>query len=178
MIMKYISLILAFLQMATFTVFTNDKVQTVGVNKYETHQTFETFGTSSCWWSQTIADEETAREIARLLYDDETGLGLDVYRYNIGGGEKDNPDSHGTKVTAEFYKNHLDFTPLGDVVSTITTLIQGSPDREWKFEHTLESGKVELDTKELREILGDVPLDNYEVIKWIEGYLKEGYESV
>lgn len=92
MIMKYIALILAFFQMATFTVFTNDKVQSIGVNQYETHQTFESFGTSSCWWSQTIADEETAREIARLLYDDETGLGLDIYRYNIGGGEKENPD--------------------------------------------------------------------------------------
>ena len=92
MIMKYISIILAFLQMATFTVFTNDKVQSIGVNQYETHQTFESFGTSSCWWSQTIADEETAREIARLLYDDETGLGLDIYRYNIGGGEKENPE--------------------------------------------------------------------------------------
>ncbi len=92
MIMKYICIILAFLQTATFSVFTNKKIQSIGVNQYETHQTFETFGTSSCWWSQTISDEETAREIARLLYDDKTGLGLDVYRYNIGGGEADNPD--------------------------------------------------------------------------------------
>ncbi len=92
MIMKYICIILAFFQMATFSVFTGKNTQSIGVNKYETHQTFETFGTSSCWWSQTISDEETAREIARLLYDNETGLGLDVYRYNIGGGEADNPD--------------------------------------------------------------------------------------
>ncbi len=92
MIMKYICVILAFFQTVTFSVFTNKKTQTIGVNQYETHQTFETFGTSSCWWSQTISDEETAREIARLLYDDETGLGLDVYRYNVGGGEADNPD--------------------------------------------------------------------------------------
>ncbi len=92
MIIKYLCIILAFLQMASFSVFTNKRTQTIGVNKYETHQTFETFGTSSCWWSQTIADEETAREIARLLYDDETGLDLDIYRYNIGGGEADNPD--------------------------------------------------------------------------------------
>ena len=33
-------------------------------------------------------------------------------------------------------------------------------------------------TKELREILGDVPLDTYEVIKWIEDYLNEGYASI
>ena len=92
MILKYLCIILAFLQMAAFSVFTNNKTQSIGVNRYETHQTFETFGTSSCWWSQTVSDEETAREIARLLYDDKTGLGLDVYRYNVGGGEADNPD--------------------------------------------------------------------------------------
>ena len=92
MIMKYLCIIFAFFQMTAFSVFTNQKTQSIGVNKYETHQTFESFGTSSCWWSQTISDEETAREIARLLYDDKTGLGLDIYRYNIGGGEADNPD--------------------------------------------------------------------------------------
>lgn len=89
----YLCIVLAWLQAFTFSVFTNDKNQSVGVNKFVEHQTFEGFGTSSAWWSQTIADEETAREIARLLYDDETGLGLDIYRYNIGGGEKDNPNT-------------------------------------------------------------------------------------
>ena len=88
------------------------------------------------------------------------------------------PKNHGTSVTAVFNKNHLDFTPLGDVVSSITVLIQGSPDIEWKFEHSTPKGSVELDTKELRKILGDVPLDNYEVIKWIEDYLNEGYASI
>ncbi len=88
-----ICVILAWLQSITFSIFTSEEVQTVGVNKYEKHQTFESFGTSSAWWSQTIDSEETAREIARLLYDDETGLGLDVYRYNIGGGEKENPNT-------------------------------------------------------------------------------------
>ena len=38
------------------------------------------------------------------------------------------PVNHGTTVKAVFNKNHLDFTPLGDVVSSITVLIQGSPD--------------------------------------------------
>ncbi len=90
--MKYICIILATLQLWTFNVFTLGKTQSIGVNKFMEHQTFETFGTSSAWWSQTIDDEATAREIARLLYDDETGLGLDIYRYNIGGGEADNPD--------------------------------------------------------------------------------------
>ena len=92
--------------------------------------------------------------------------------------EKDDPTNHGTTVTAEFFKNHLDFTPLGDVVSSITVLIQGAPDIEWKYIHNLNGGSVELDTKELREVLGDVPLDTYEVIKWIEDFLNESYSSI
>lgn len=116
------------------------------------------------------------------------GLGIPLLKLaaeQTGGGisirsvcENENPESHGTVVTAEFFKNHLDFTPLGDIISTVTALIQGSPDIEWRFEHNLENGQVMLDTKELREVLGEVPLDTYEVIKWIEEYLKEGYASV
>lgn len=43
------------------------------------------FGASACWWSQNIADEKTREAIAKLLYSEE-GLGLNIYRYNVGGG--------------------------------------------------------------------------------------------
>ena len=66
---------------------------TLQVNKSETYQTNEGFGTSAAWWAQNIEDEAEAEKIAALLYDKETGLGLDVYRYNVGAGEKENPDS-------------------------------------------------------------------------------------
>lgn len=62
------------------------------IDKTKKYQTFEEFGTSSCWWAQTIEDDATAREIAKKLYDEDEGLGLKVFRYNIGGGEADNPD--------------------------------------------------------------------------------------
>ncbi|MGN0572398.1 MAG: glycoside hydrolase [Acutalibacteraceae bacterium] len=76
------------------------------MNKYMVYQTFEGFGTSSCWWAQNIESDDQADEIARLLYDDETGLGLDIFRYNIGGGEKDNPNSRigdPSRRTESFY---------------------------------------------------------------------------
>ena len=70
------------------------------------YQTNEGFGTSSAWWAQTIGDEETAREIAKRLYDKKEGLGLDVFRFNVGAGEKENPDSIvaiDTRKTESFY---------------------------------------------------------------------------
>ncbi len=92
--------------------------------------------------------------------------------------ESEYPENHGTEVTAVFNKNHIDFTPLGDVPSSITTLIQGSPDTDFLFRHTTPKGEAGIDTRELREQLGDVPLDTFEVILWIEEYLKEQYEAL
>ncbi len=92
--------------------------------------------------------------------------------------ENEFPDSHGTVVKAVFHKNHIDFTPLGDVVSTITTLIQGHPDTDFLFIHTKDGNEVRLDTRELRETLEGIPLNTYDVIKWIEEYLNEQYSEI
>lgn len=48
-------------------------------------QTLKGFGTSACWWSHYLKDEKAQDEICELLYGN-TGLGLNIYRYNIGGG--------------------------------------------------------------------------------------------
>ena len=113
------------------------------------------------------------------------GMGLPLLRMaaeQTGGkisissvSEKDNKDNHGTVISGTFYKNHIDYTPLGDIVSTVTTLIQGHPDTDFLFIHNLNGKQVLLDTRQIREILEGVPLNSFEVIDWIEGYLKESY---
>ena len=86
--------------------------------------------------------------------------------------------AHGTDVEALFYKKHIDFTPLGDVISSITTLIQGHPDIDFLFEHSTPALSVRLDTRELREVLDDVPLDTFEVLQWIKDNLTEQYNQI
>lgn len=115
------------------------------------------------------------------------GLGLPFLKLQAeqtGGNLKiaskyieDFPQEHGTTVTATFNKNHIDYTPLGDVVSSIITLIHGHPDTDFLFLHKLCSKEISLDTRQVREILGDIPLNSFEVIKWIEEYLKEQYSE-
>ncbi len=53
---------------------------------------FEGWGTSLCWWAETIGAETEAerREFTKLLFDEDEGLGLNIVRYNVGGG--DNPE--------------------------------------------------------------------------------------
>ncbi len=112
------------------------------------------------------------------------GLGIPFYKLaaeQTGGELKitskikdDESQKSGTTVVATFIKTHIDCLPLGDIVSTVCTLIQGSPDIDFVFTHNA----VRLSTCELREVLGDVPLSSPEVLGWISEYLKEQYNEM
>ncbi len=161
------------------------KAENIGIFIEETDETLSvTISDDGCGMSEemvkSVTDPFCTTRTTRKV-----GMGIPLLKlaaeqtngeFSIKSSDK--PDDHGTVTRAVFYKNHIDFTPLGDVISSITTLIQGAPDIDWKFVHSKGNKSVELDTKELRAVLGDVSLSNYEVIKWIEDYLKEGYESI
>lgn len=134
--------------------------------------------------------EEVVKRVCDPFYTTRTtrkvGLGIPFFKEEAEqtGGKffiksraaEEYPDSHGTDVTAVFNKNHIDFTPLGDVVATLITLIQGHPDTDFYYRHTLGEMRVELDTREIRAALGnEVSLSEYEVILWIKEFLQEQY---
>ena len=49
---------------------------------------FEGWGTSLCWWANRIGYSDVlSQKAAELLFDAETGLGMNIARYNIGGGD-------------------------------------------------------------------------------------------
>ena len=136
--------------------------------------------------------EEVLLSVANPFYTTRTtrkvGMGIPLFRLaaeQTGGSLlieskhiDEFPDTHGTTITAVFNKNHIDFTPLGDIVSTITTLIQGHPNVDFVFEHKSANFEVSLDTREIRAVLDDVPLDTYEVILWIKSNLEDQYNEI
>lgn len=90
----------------------------VTLNPYIEYQTVDGFGSSACWWAQGAGASDYADDIAKALYSKD-GLGLNIYRYNVGAGEKDNPNSRisGWRATESFYyynensgKYEYDFT--------------------------------------------------------------------
>ena len=49
---------------------------------------FEGWGTSLCWWANRVGfSEKLIKDSARLFFSKEDGLGLNIMRYNIGGGD-------------------------------------------------------------------------------------------
>lgn len=133
--------------------------------------------------------EEVLKGVVNPFYTTRTtrnvGLGLPFLKLaaeQTGGSmtiesksREEHPENHGTKVTAVFNKNHLDYTPLGDIIATLVTLIQGHPDTDFYFSHRVSGKNVELDTRQLKSVLEDVPLDSFEVLNWIREYLSEQY---
>ena len=129
--------------------------------------------------------EDIVRSVVDPFYTTRTtrkvGMGVPLFKMAAEqtGGKleivSDTGEDHGTTVTAYFYKDHLDFTPLGDVISTVTTLIQGHPDTDFLFTHLIDDKEIRLDTRELRAMLEGVPLNTYDVLEWIRGFLEEQY---
>lgn len=82
----------------------------------------------------------------------------------------------GTEVRAYFKTDSVDFTPLGDVASTIQMLITMNTDRDFVYKHIVNEKEFVCDTREIKEILGDVPLDTYEVSQWLKDFITENTE--
>lgn len=85
---------------------------------------------------------------------------------------------HGTQTVARFGRNHVDFIPLGDMVETVKTLIQGSPEINFTYRHKTQGGEVTLSCAEMKEILGDIPLNEPEILTWIGENLREQYGAL
>ena len=132
-------------------------------------------------------DEETVRRLRDPFFTTRTtrsiGLGIPLFTLaaeQTGGSLKiestTDPSKHGTTVTAVFYTDHIDCAPLGDVISTLLTLIQGSETIDFVFTHNTPQYRVELDTRKLREVLGEVPLNLPDVLQWIREDLADQYK--
>ena len=62
---------------------------------------WEGWGTSLCWWSNRIGYNETlTAKSAALFFDAKQGLGLNIMRYNVGGGD-DPTHNHITRTDSD-----------------------------------------------------------------------------
>lgn len=156
----------------------------IGIRIYETDLTLTfTVTDNGCGMTKaflaSVTDPFTTTRTTRKV-----GLGLPLLKLaaeqtggsiNIQSRSAAECSDHGTEVTAVFNKNSIDYTPLGDIIGTVCVLIQGAVNTDFEFYHSFGGGEVSLSTKEMREILGDVPLSSPEVISWVREYLKDCY---
>lgn len=79
----------------------------------------------------------------------------------------------GTRVEALFHTDHVDCTPLGDMAATLVSLISMNTARDFVYRHIIGANTFRLDTKELKDMLEGVPLNEPSVVLWLQEYITE-----
>ncbi|MDO5562733.1 MAG: ATP-binding protein [Synergistaceae bacterium] len=112
------------------------------------------------------------------------GMGLPFLKQSAelcgGGLEIKSKVGVGTKTTATFEYSSVDRPPLGDIPTSVMTLIMGSPEIHWVYRHITDNGEYTLDLDEILEALdGDREmLRSAEVGLWICDNVREGLEGI
>lgn len=110
------------------------------------------------------------------------GLGIPFFKQaaeDTGGKFEINSEvGKGTQVKAEFVISHIDRMPLGDISSTIHSLVTLNQHIDFLYTYRFDDKEFTLDTRELRVILDGVPFDTPEVSVFIDNYLRENKTEV
>lgn len=80
----------------------------------------------------------------------------------------------GTKLQAEFQLSHVDLKPMGDVGSTMATLVCGHPEMDFAIKYERDGTAFGLDTGALRLELEGMPLNVPQVLKYIKDEINNG----
>lgn len=107
------------------------------------------------------------------------GMGLPLFKLSaeMSGGsvEIDTKAGSYTRICGRFGASHL---PLGDIASTMRTLIICNPSLDFAYRHIVDGSAFSLDTRKMREILCEVPLDSAEVSAFLKDYLIDGENEI
>ena len=110
------------------------------------------------------------------------GLGIPLLRQHALDTEGDfditSKVGEGTTVFTSFKLSHLDRAPLGDLSSTVVSLVSAAPDIRFIYKHVTDVGEIEFDTKTISEELDGISLAEPEILVWIGEYLKENLQSI
>lgn len=105
------------------------------------------------------------------------GLGVPFFKYaaeSTGGSfHIDSEPGVGTTVTAQFILSHIDRMPLGDINSTIHTLVVYHPQTDFVYHYCYNDKSFTMDTREFRAVLGDIPFSEPEISDYIMEFLTE-----
>lgn len=126
-------------------------------------------------------DEETLARALDPFFTTKTtrrvGLGLSLFREAARrtGGELEvrSTRGHGTTVVARFGRSHVDRQPLGDMASTVQAALAQNPRVDIVYLHRVDGEEYLFDTRHLRALLEDVPLNAPEVLSLVGSLIRE-----
>ena len=131
-------------------------------------------------------DQNTVQKVLDPFYTTKTvrriGLGLpllkDAAERSGGTFQINSQENQGTTVKATFGLRHLDRQPLGAIINIIIILIISNSDIDFFYKHRHNDRRFEMDTREIRKEIEDVPINHPQIIKYIRGTMEEGLREI
>ena len=100
------------------------------------------------------------------------GLGLPLLKQTaeMTGGAMDIQSTvgGGTVGTATFGLGHIDRPPMGDLAGAWFSLVVMNPEKDFLFTYDYDGNVFTFDTREVREAVAPIPLNQMEISAWIK----------
>lgn len=137
-------------------------------------------------------DAETVSRLADPFFTSRTtrkvGLGIPLFKAAAdacnGGLEISSHPGAGTTISVEFQRDHIDRMPLGNFPDTMLTLLIAHPEINWCFEyaailaHPQDQAVFSFDDTPIKEVLGDIPLSEPQVLTYLREILTTGVTGI
>jgi len=114
------------------------------------------------------------------------GLGIPLLKFAAescnGGLEIDSAPGEGTRLEVSFQHSHIDRMPLGDLATTMLTLVVAYPQIDWELHYEVKTGEGSqvffFESRPIREVMGDIPLTEPDVLAYIREQLEQGIRAL
>ena len=127
-------------------------------------------------------DEETVSKVVDPFYTTRTtrkvGLGIPMLKINAilcnGDFSLESTPGVGTTIAASYQFSHIDRPPLGDMVSTMLTILLGHEEIDFIYKHLVDDREFAFASSEIKEVLDGLSFQTPDVYEWLKNFLTEG----
>lgn len=131
-------------------------------------------------------DQETLDRVTDPFYTSrqtrKVGLGIPLLKQAAelcnGSLEIESNPGNGTKLKATFSFKHIDRPILGDIAGTILILLTNTSDCEIIYRHQTPQGEFNFDSRQIKKILGGMPIATREIREFIRSMILENLEQI
>jgi hypothetical protein len=110
------------------------------------------------------------------------GLGLPLLKQNAertgGNMTIQSEPGIGTEIDVMFVYRHIDRLPTGDIPGTLALTVSSYPAIDFNYTHTTPEGTFIFDTIEIKETLGELPINNPQVIAFMKDLISENLKEI
>ncbi|WP_432664220.1 ATP-binding protein [Wukongibacter baidiensis] len=132
-----------------------------------------------------MSEEEVSKVISPFFTSRTTrkvGLGIPMFKASAeacdGSFKITSEKGKGTYVEAVFKHSHIDRVPIGNMPDTMVVLVSSDINIDFIYKHIINDKEYMLSTKEIKEVLGEVPINGMDVLEWIKGNIIEGIKEL